>query len=97
MKAVAVIRRKLTDKEGNITEVVVWRVPADTSGAARVQYRLAFIPAGRGRACVIFDNHHPKGHHKHVDGVESSYSFTDVEGLVADFEREIERWKETNP
>lgn len=31
------------------------------------------------------DNHHPKGHHIHIDNDEVSYSFESEEKLVADF------------
>ncbi len=33
----------------------------------------------------MYDNHHPKGHHRHIAGREEPYLFGSVQGLVADF------------
>ena len=33
------------------------------------------------------DNHHPKGHHIHLDGEEIFYKFTTWEKLIVDFEK----------
>ncbi|MEQ1919564.1 MAG: DUF6516 family protein [Elusimicrobiota bacterium] len=55
-----------------------------------IRYRLAYIPAGAGSPAVLYDNHHPKGHHKHIRGVESVYDFVDWEKLIEDFEKDKE-------
>lgn len=34
---------------------------------------------------VLFDNHHPKGPHIHIDGKELSYEYVDDESLLNDF------------
>ena len=48
-----------------------------------VRYRFAWI---QGEECrVLFDNHHGKGDHCHIDGVESPYVFTTAEKLFEDF------------
>jgi hypothetical protein len=36
---------------------------------------------------VLLDNHHPKGHHMHINGVEETYRYVDDDQLVADFQR----------
>jgi hypothetical protein len=36
-------------------------------------------------AALLYDNHHPKGHHRHVGTREEPYSFVTAEKLVADF------------
>ena len=38
---------------------------------------------------VLFDNHHPKGHHFHIDEKEYDYNFTGVDELVDDFRQRI--------
>jgi hypothetical protein len=35
--------------------------------------------------------HHPKGHHRHIEGVEGSYQFVDVDRLIADFMADVAR------
>jgi hypothetical protein len=37
------------------------------------------------------DNHHPKGHHRHVASTEEPYLFSDIERLIADFMADVER------
>lgn len=36
---------------------------------------------------VLMDNHHPKGHHVHIDNSQLSYSFTNSDKLFEDFKR----------
>ena len=40
---------------------------------------------------VLYDNHDPKGHHRHREGVEEAYEFVDVDGLLADFAADVGR------
>jgi hypothetical protein len=40
---------------------------------------------------VLYDNHHPKGHHRHVGGIEEAYEFAGVDRLVADFAADVRR------
>ncbi len=43
-------------------------------------------------ACrVLFDNHHGKGDHMHVDGVQKSYAFESFAKLKEDFENEVRK------
>jgi hypothetical protein len=86
-------RRKSTDSGGDLKEWVIWRVPRGARHPDGIRYRLAFVPGGKGEPAVLYDNHHPKGHHKHVDGQESAYEFAGVDRLLADFQDDIRRWK----
>ncbi len=54
-----------------------------------VRYRLAWIHDGECR--VLFDNHHGKVDHLHVDGKERTYRFTAIETLWDDFFIEIRK------
>lgn len=40
---------------------------------------------------VLYDNERGKGDHRHIYGKETHYCFRDVETLVADFQRDINR------
>lgn len=89
MRARALFRLKETDAEGNIWDMVVWQVPMDARNPEGVRYRLAFIPRGSRAPGVLYDNHHPKGHHKHVAGEESPYRYLGLPRLLEDFIREV--------
>lgn len=86
-----VLREKVIDEEGNITELVIWEVPRTRRTAARVRYRLAFIRRGEPAPTVLYDNHPPKGDHRHVEGVQEPYEFQGVDQLIADFTADVQR------
>jgi hypothetical protein len=86
-----ILYRKVVDEEGNVLETVIWRVPVSAKAPDGVRYRLAFIPAGMREPAVLYDNHHPKGHHRHVEGVQEPYRFETVDKLVRDFKADVER------
>jgi len=77
MKAVLLLKQKLTDADGDILELVVWKVPMGVKHPKGVRYRLAFIPQGQDDPALLYDNHHPKGPHKHNNEAESAYVFVD--------------------
>lgn len=88
-RAVLILREKITDGEGNPTEVVMWRVPVGPSYPDGVRNRLAWIPHGQERPAVLYDNHAPKGHHRHVGEREEAYDFWDPDRLRTDFMRDV--------
>jgi len=90
-RATLVLREKVIDEEGNITEFAIWELPQAPRGDARVRYRLAFVRRGERIPAVLYDNHDPKGHHRHVEGIEEPYDFVDVDGLLADFAADVRR------
>jgi hypothetical protein len=90
-RATLVLREKVIDDQGNILELVIWRVPATSRSLSGVRYRLAFVRRGEVKPAVLYDNHSPKGHHRHVAGVEEPYSFIDVDQLLADFTADVQR------
>jgi|SRR6185369_5094472 len=89
-RATLVIDRKVTLEDGSIIQAVVWELPIPLKGSPhRYKYRLYF---GRHGECLVrFDNEQGKGDHRHVMGVEASYSFRDIPTLLKDFRGEIER------
>jgi len=89
-RATLVLREKVIDDQANILEVVVWRVPKTSRSPSGVRYRLAFVRHG-DQPAVLYDNHSPKGHHRHVAGVEEPYNFVDVEQLLSDFTADVRR------
>lgn len=90
-RATAIRQEKVIDDDGNILEVVIWRVPVTPRSPVAVRYRLAFIRKGEARPVVLYDNHPPKGHHRHIGGVEGTYTFVDVDQLLSDFIGDVRR------
>lgn len=83
--------RKWTDERGNLYEIVLWQVERSTRHPECVRYRLAFVRSGEKTPALLYDNHHPKGHHRHVGACEEPYVFTTVGQLVADFTGEASK------
>ena len=93
-RARIVLRRKVIDEQGSITEFVIWEVPATRADPAGVRYRLAFVRRGERSPAVLYDNHAPKGHHRHIEGKEQPYAFVDVDQLLADFAEDVKKLPE---
>jgi hypothetical protein len=89
--AAVILREKKTDEQGNLRELVIWKVKPNPRQPEGVRYRLALIRPGEKTPAVLYDNHHPKGHHRHIQGVEGPYEFTDLEHLIADFMADLRR------
>jgi hypothetical protein len=83
--------RHVLDTE-TFVEIVVWRLPRPLRGSRhRFKYRLALVHDG---VCVLrYDNEADKGDHRHVRELETPYAFKDAEALLADFWRDVEKWR----
>lgn len=83
-KAKLLRHEKLRYDDGAVLEVTLWEVPAPVRGSGhRFKYSL-FYGAG-GRRLVGYDNEAGKGDHRHYEGREEAYVFTDFARLLADF------------
>lgn len=95
MKAVRLISTRITYAASAFAELVLWRLPEPIEGSAHgFKYRLAYVV--RGECVLRYDNEAGKGDHRHVGATESLYIFTTPEQLIADFQRDIERWNDEN-
>ena len=95
MKAVELVRRRITFSETSFAELVLWQVPKPMAGSTHeFKYRLAYVVDG---VCVVrYDNEVGKGDHRHFDGKESAYTFETPDKLIAAFQRDIARWNREN-
>lgn len=95
MKAVQLVRSRVIYAEDAFAELSLWRVPRPLAGSShQFKYRLAYVV---GEACVLrYDNEEGKGDHRHFGAGERPYAFTTPDRLIADFERDIERWNSEN-
>lgn len=90
-RATLILREKVVDEEGNIVEMVIWKVPVALQNPAGIRYRLAFVPGGERAPAVLYDNHAPKGPHRHLQGIDEPYGFSGVDQLLADFMTDVRR------
>ena len=92
MKAELITKFKDVSAEGNIVEMVIWRVPEPVPPTSHgYKYRLVYIEDGERK--VGFDNERRKGDHFHMSEKETPYQFVDIETLIEDFIMEVEQWK----
>ncbi|AUB79604.1 toxin-antitoxin system TumE family protein [Candidatus Thiodictyon syntrophicum] len=92
MKAELITRFRNVSDAGNGIEMVVWRVPAPVPPSGHgYKYRLVYVV--NGERAVGFDNERGKGDHMHLGHQEAPYVFVDVDRLIDDFIREVEKWK----
>jgi hypothetical protein len=95
MKAILLVSTRITYSKSAFAELVLWRLTKPVEGSAHgFKYRLAYVV--RGECVLRYDNEAGKGDHRHVGGIESTYTFTTPEQLIADFQRDIERWNDEN-
>ena len=90
-RATPVLREKVIDEQGNILKLVIWQAPATPRSPSGVRYRLAFVRRGEAKPAVLYDDHSPKGHHRHAGGGEEPYGFVDADQLVADFTADVQQ------
>lgn len=76
-------RRDLAN--GDIIQVVVWRLNDPLPGSRhQYKYRLHYQDA-KGTDIIRYDNERGKGDHRHIKGKEETYRFDTVKKLVLDF------------
>jgi len=95
MKATELARSRIVYSENAFAELVLWQLPKPLEGSKHsYKYRLAFVVGG---ACVVrYDNEAGKGDHRHYGGKETSFVFSGVDQLLADFQQDIARWQREN-
>jgi hypothetical protein len=76
--------RRIDYADGGIVEMTIWRVPTPVPPTRHgLKYSLFY---GRpGLREVGYDNERGKGDHRHFQGVEAPYVFSDAEQLMVDF------------
>ncbi len=80
-------RRQLRD--GSYYDWSLQAIKPDRWRPHGIRYRLAWIQKGSCR--VLFDNHHGKTDHCHIDGREMPYVFRGIGELFDDFLSEIRK------
>ena len=89
MTSRSIFHRKFVEEDGSIVEIRIWKVPVSERSPSGFRYSLYWVRDGK--VIVGYDNHHPKGHHRHYGDREESYEFTTIEKLILDFEEDRRR------
>jgi len=90
MKAELLFHERIDYDDGDIVELVLWRVPVPVKPSMhRLKYSLFY---GRpGVREVGYDNERGKGDHRHFRGVQTGYVFRGVDQLMADFWSDVSK------
>lgn len=89
MSSKLAFHEKWIEEDGSIVEMKIWEVPVSEKNPDGVRYSLYWVKGEK--RLVGYDNHHPKGHHRHYDGKEESYEFTGIENLIGNFLEDLRR------
>jgi len=74
--------------------IYCWELPEPLAQSAHpYKYRLYYGAGGDSR--VRYDNERGKGDHRHIGEKEEDYTFTTIDRLLDDFERDIANWRES--
>jgi len=87
-RAVRVFYEKIKTAEGIIVELKIWRVPKSEDYPEGFKY--SFFAVCGGKVLVGYDNHRPKGHHRHFLGQEEKVSFRGLGELKRGFLRDLD-------
>src|SRR3990167_5644072 len=81
-KAEILFYSKETDPNGDATELKIYKLN-DGRYPLGIKYSLAFV---RNKKLIVgYDNHYPKGPHKHLLESESKYEFITIDQMIVDF------------
>lgn len=91
-KAVLIIKDRMEFKDGSVTEIRLWQVPASKDKPHGYKYSLVYIV--EGVRVIGYDNAEGKGDHRHYHEREEPYRFKGVRRLVEDFFNDVSRARE---
>lgn len=83
MSAKLKFSEKRLEPDGSLIEMKIWEVPRSQKNPQGVRYSLFWIK--NGETIVGYDNHYPKGHHRHYGNKQEPYEFVTIEKLIGDF------------
>lgn len=87
-----IARTKDVRGDGASVEIVVWLLPEPLPPSTHLyKYRLYYGTEGQSR--VRYDNERGKGDHRHIGETVEDYTFTTIDQLLDDFERDIANWR----
>lgn len=73
-----------------ICEMKAWIVPVSKKYSLGIKYSLFCVDFITREIILGFDNHYPKGPHKHIGNIEVEYLYSNIDQLIEDFWAQIE-------
>jgi len=92
--ATLILHEKQVEEDGSIMEMKIWGLPLTGPHTSRVKYSLVYIRGGR--RLIGYDNAHGRDH-RHYSGKSQPYRFTNIQTLLRDFQRDLNRLKREEP
>jgi hypothetical protein len=89
-RAILLQHDDIYDEEGWRITIKIWKVPVSRTSPEGIDYSLSLV-SPEGERTVGYDNHWPKGHHRHVLTEEGPYSYRGIDALIADFKSDVLR------
>jgi hypothetical protein len=91
MKAALLLHEKIINDDSSIVEMKVWSMAKSSAYPLGVKYSLYWV---RDQKIIAgYDNHFPKGPHRHYGNKEETYEFVSVQKLLEDFKQDLRRLK----
>jgi|SRR5215510_16073922 len=78
-------------RKGYLMEVAIYQVPVSAKTPHGYRFRCFLVDPVSGEELVGYDNHWPKGSHRHFRDAEESYAFHTIEKLLDDFAQDCRR------
>jgi hypothetical protein len=89
-RAILLQHDEVFDEEGWRMVVKIWKGTKSETSPEGIDYSLS-LSSPEGERVVGYDNHWPKGHHRHVVEQEYPYSYRGIHRLIADFRADVSR------
>ena len=91
MDAQLLLHERIIQPDGSLIEMKIWQVRKSSYYPLGVRYSLYLVK--EGRVLVGYDNHFPKGPHRHYGENEEEYEWVNIEKLIDDFKQDLKRDK----
>lgn len=93
-RAKLVFHNKSNQSDGRIIEIKIWQVPRSKKYPFGIKY--SFYCVKEGEIVLGYDNHFPKGPHKHIGKMEIGYDFLSIDKLFEDFKKDLKTLEDEN-
>ncbi len=88
-KAKLIIKDRFEFQDGSLVELKLWGVPKSKDKPHGYKYSLVYIV--KGKRVIGYDNAEGKGDHKHYVDNEILYNFKNINELIKDFLKDINK------
>ena len=86
--AMSILKTKVVLTNGVIVEIKIWEMSRQSKQYPD-GFKYSLYAVFCGKTLVGYDNHHPKGHHKHIGDEQLPYEFSTLDKLKDDFRTDL--------